>query len=170
MKISLFMINLALFGLFCWGTFQQISNQRTMNQVMAEVHQNIREAHRLTTITNRQLKPLRETTDTIKQMNTKLTNTNQMLSSMNASLNRVTVSEQKIVSGLDTLNNHTSTVLSQLNTRRGSNQQLVPQATALAEQTNTENGYLKTLSHLTDISIKELKELNQKFKWLSYLP
>ncbi|SEN29101.1 hypothetical protein [Lihuaxuella thermophila] len=170
MKIALLMINLALFGLFGWGTFQQISNQQQMNRVMADVHQHIKEAHRLTTITNQQLQPLRETADTIKQMNSKLTSTHQMLSNMNRSLNRVTASEQKIVTGLDHLNRHTSTVLSQLNSLRDQNGQLVPQATALAEQTNTENDYLKTLSRLTSISINELAELNQKFKWLSYLP
>lgn len=169
-KAWLLIINFTLFGLFGWGTYQQITNQQATNQVMIEVHQNVKQAHQLTKVTNQQLTPLRQTTSTIENMNNKLTDTEMMLTAMNGSIERVTVSEQKIVDGLDRLNGHTGTVLQQLNTLSSSNQKLVPLATTVASQTSTENDILTKLSQLTNISIQELAELNKKFKWLSYLP
>lgn len=41
------LINLGLLGLMGWGTFQQITTQQETNRVMADVHKNIRQAHRL---------------------------------------------------------------------------------------------------------------------------
>src|SRR5690606_34964274 len=108
------LINLGLLGLMGWGTFQQITTQQETNRVMADVHKNIRQAHRLTVVTNEQLKPLGETAEVVEAMNAKLGNTVNLLARMNTSLANVQASEQKIVQGLDRLNKNTTMVMNQL--------------------------------------------------------
>lgn len=170
LKIGIVTLNFILLGLFGWGTYIQINNQRMTNEVMAKVHENIQQARQLTFVTNQQLKPLRQTVATIEQMNHRLADTRKRLGNMNRSLYSVTVSEQNIVMGLDKLNSSTSMVLNQLIPMSASNQQLVSISSSVHSQTNAENGYLKDLFRLTKISIEELTKLNQKLKWLSYLP
>jgi hypothetical protein len=163
-------INLALLGLTLWGTIQQIETQKSTNQVMAEVHQNIKKAHALTVTTNHQLQPLRETADTIEIMNGKLDRTNQMLTHMNHSLNRVTISEQKIVTGLDQLNQNTYIVMNQINHLQGANGRLVPPSSTVAKQTKHEHDLMKSLYEMTGTSIQEIAKLNRKFAWVGLLP
>ncbi|MBN2911053.1 hypothetical protein JQC72_16290 [Polycladomyces sp. WAk] len=163
-------INFVLLGLTLWGTIQQIETQKSTNKIMAEVHQNIKKARALTVTTNRQLQPLRETADTIETMNGKLDRTNQMLTHMNQSLNRVTISEQKIVTGLDQLNQNTYVVLNQINRLQGVNGQLIPPSSTVAKQTQGEHELMTSLYELTGTSIQEIAKLNRKFAWVGLLP
>lgn len=170
LKTTVVMFNLILFALFCWGTIIQINNQRSTNEVMAKVHENIKLAQQLTSVTNQQIKPLHQTVATIEQMNDRLADTRKRLGNMNRSIHSVTVSEKNIVTGLDKLNSSTSKVLNQLIPISSLNQQLVSISSSIHHQTSNENDSLQTLSQLTKVSIDELTTLNRKLMWLSYLP
>ncbi|GGE27114.1 hypothetical protein GCM10011571_31650 [Marinithermofilum abyssi] len=169
-RAVIILINLALLGLTGWGTFQQIVTQKDTNEVMVRVHKNIRKAHELTVITNQQLEPLRETADTMESMNGKLHRSNQMLSNMNLHLANVILSEQKIVSGLDRLNQNMILVHGQLNTLHTQNTKVLKPASNVVQQTRSESSTLKKLYDLTGTSIEELAEINRKFAFLGYLP
>lgn len=169
-RAVVWMINLVLLGLTLWGTFQQIVTQKSTNLVMAQVHQNIKKAQELTVITNQRLQPLRETADSIEKMNGKLDSTNQMLTHMNQSLNRVTISEQKIVTGLDQLNQNTMIVLNQIQRLQGANGRLIPPSSTVATQTQNEHDFMESLYEMTGTSIEEIAKLNRKFAWVGMLP
>jgi len=164
------LINLGLLGLMGWGTFQQITTQQETNQAMADVHENIRQAHQLTVVTNEQLKPLRETAEVVEEMNTKLDNTVNLLARMNNSLANVQASEQKIVQGLDQLNKNTSMVMNQLGNITRINDQLLAPATRTAKQTQSEYGLIEDLYDMTGTTIQEVAKLNRKFAILGKIP
>jgi uncharacterized protein (DUF3084 family) len=170
MRITWLLANLVLFALFGWGTLEQISNQKQTNQLMGEVYNNIVLSYQLTKTTTDRLQPLPETAATIEQMNQKLDLTRKELTQMNQSLARVTVNEQKIITGLDRLNADTSVANDQLKSILEQNGQLVPLTRSLATQTDEENGLITALSRLTRTSIGELRELNEKLTILSVLP
>jgi TolA-binding protein len=169
-KISLILFQLVLLGLFGWGTVLQIENQRNTNEVMAKVKTDIHRARELTRITNEQLAPLVMTASTIEQMNNKLSRTHQTLSVMNSRIQSVIQSEQKIVTGLDNLNEKTALVAEELKSIFGTNKPISSAASGLASQTSGENSLMETLSALTDESIRQLRTLNRKMAWLGYLP
>jgi len=164
------LINLGLLGLMGWGILQQIKTQQETNRVMADVHKNIRKAHELTVTTNEQLKPLQETAVVVEEMNVKLDNTVNLLSRMNNSLANVQASEQKIVQGLDRLNQNTAMVMEQLGTISRLNEQLLEPATRTAKQTQEEHGLIEDLYEMTGTTIQEVAKLNRKFAFLGKIP
>jgi septal ring factor EnvC (AmiA/AmiB activator) len=170
MKIFWLTVQLVLLALFGWGTFLQIENQKSTNEVMAKVKTNIQRARELTRTTNQQLAPLEMTGTTIEQMNNKLSRTHQTLSVMNSRIQSVIQSEQKIVSGLDNLNKKTAQVAEELKSISDTNRPISSAASGLANQTNGENRLMETLSALTDESIRQLRTLNRKMAWLGLLP
>jgi septal ring factor EnvC (AmiA/AmiB activator) len=169
-KITWLIVNLTLFALFGYGTYQQIENQKQTNRLMGEVSKNITIAYQLTQKTNEQLKPLSKSATTIGQMNHKLETTHHLLSQMNQSVASVNNSEQKIITGLDQLNKDTSEALVQLKSISSANGELDPLAKSLSNQSEYENGAITTLGKLTITSISELHELNEKLILLSLLP
>lgn len=164
------LINLGLLGLMGWGIYQQITTQQETNQVMADVHENIRQAHQLTVVTNKQLKPLAETAEIVEEMNAKLDNTVFLLARMNSSLANVQASEEKIIQGLDRLNNNTTTVLNQLGNISRDNDQLLASATRTETQTRSERGLIEDLYDMTGTTIYEVAKLNRKFAILGNIP
>jgi methyl-accepting chemotaxis protein len=169
-KITWLIVNLTLFALFGYGTWQQIDNQKETNRLMEEVSQNITVSHRLTQQTNEQLKPLEESASTIGEMNHKLETTHHLLIRMNQSVASINNSEQKIISGLDQLNKDTSEVLERLRSISSANQELDPLTQSMASQTDQENRTINAIGKLTTTSIAELHELNEKLLLLSLLP
>ncbi|MGA9174502.1 MAG: hypothetical protein WBZ33_11075 [Thermoactinomyces sp.] len=170
MKITWLIVNLTLFALFGYGTYQQIENQKQTNRLMGEVSKNITLAYQLTQKTNEQLKPLSKSATTIGQMNHKLETTHHLLSQMNQSVASVNNSEQKIITGLDQLNKDTSEALVQLKSISSANGELDPLTKSMSTQTDQENGAITTLGKLTTTSIAELHKLNEKLILLSLLP
>jgi TolA-binding protein len=169
-KASWIFVQLILLALFGWGTALQIENQKSTNEVMNKVRLNIQRARELTRTTNENLAPLERTASTIEQMNNKLSRTHQTLSVMNTRIQSVIQSEQKIVTGLDHLNEKTAQVAEELKSISGTNQSISPTASGLASQTAEENSLMRSLSALTDESIRQLRTLNRKLAWLGYLP
>jgi methyl-accepting chemotaxis protein len=164
------LINLGLLGLMGWGTFQQITTQQETNRVMADVHKNIRQAHRLPVVTNDQLKPLGETAEVVEAMNAKLGNTVNLLARMNTSLANVQASEQKIVQGLDRLNKNTTMVMNQLGNISRQNEQLLASATRTAKQSRSEHNLVEDLYDMTGTTIQQVAKLNRKFAILGKIP
>jgi len=164
------LVQLILLALFGWGTALQIENQKSTNEVMNKVRINIQRARELTRTTNQHLAPLEQTASTIGQMNNKLSRTHQTLSVMNKRIQSVIQSEQKIVTGLDRLNEKTVLVAKELQSISKTNQSISPVTSGLASQTSEENSLLGALSDLTDESIQQLKTINRKMAWLGYLP
>ncbi|MFC4077733.1 hypothetical protein [Salinithrix halophila] len=169
-KGLILLINLLLLSFTIWGTIQQIATQKETNRVMAQVHDNIRLAGKLTADTNQKLKPLQATAESIEEMNTKLSRTNGKLQKMNGSLSRVVESEGKIVKGLDSLNGNTALVITQLNALKAQNEELIAPSSRVAGQTQQEHATLERLYSLTGTSIRELATVNRKFAVLGALP
>jgi len=103
-------------------------------------------------------------------MNVKLDNTVNLLSRMNNSLANVQASEQKIVQGLDRLNQNTAMVMEQLGTISRLNEQLLEPATRTAKQTQEEHGLIEDLYEMTGTTIQEVAKLNRKFAFLGKIP
>lgn len=77
---------------------------------MEEVYQNISRSRALTEQTNRHLAPLSQTAAVMQEMNQQLSDTKKRLNHMNEKIGRVNASEQKIITGLDELNEYTKNV------------------------------------------------------------
>ena len=169
-RFILILVNLGFLGLMGWGVSQQIAIQEETNQVMSDVHENIRLAHQLTVVTNVQLDPLRETASIVEEMNAKLDNTVNLLSSMNNSLANVQASELNIIRGMDRLNKNTTMVMNHLGNISRINDLFLAPATRTAEQIRSEYALFEDLYDMTGTTIQEVAKLNRKFALLGKIP
>jgi methyl-accepting chemotaxis protein len=170
MRIPWLIANVVLLILFGAGTYQQIVNQKNTNLVMEEVYQNISRSRALTEQTNRHLAPLSQTAAVMQEMNQQLSDTKKRLNHMNEKIGRVNASEQKIITGLDELNEYTKNVYEGLGEISSQNKEIKQLSQTISEQSNRENRSLLDLSKLTRQSIQELNQLNKKLAWLGLLP
>ena len=164
------LINLGLLGLMGWGTFQQITTQQETNRVMADVHENIRQAHQLTVVTNEQLKPLRETAAGGGRDEHQTGQHRQPPFPHEHQPGQRAGKREKIVQGLDRLNKNTTMVMNQLGNISRLNEQLLAPATRTAKQTKTEYGLIEDLYEMTGATIQEVAKLNRKFAFLGKIP
>jgi len=169
-RFIVILINLGLLGLMGWGACQQITIHKEISRVMAEVHENIRLAHQLTVVTNEQLSPVRETAAIVEEMNAKLDNTVNLLSSMNKSLANVQASELDIIQGMDRLNKNTTLVMNRLGNISRTNELFLAPATRTAEQIRNKYALFEELYDMTGITIQEMAKLNRKFALLGKIP
>ncbi|HWI53325.1 MAG TPA: hypothetical protein VNT01_14375 [Symbiobacteriaceae bacterium] len=150
-----------------WALLAQIDTQDQLNVAMQGVKANVAEAHALTGETARVLAPLAATADTLAVMNKGLAVTVNDLQAMNDSMGRVLVKQEAILTRIDSLNAHTTTVISDLGTVDAKNKALLSATAALTAQTAGQADSVETLSSLTGQSIGYLHTVNLRFAFLS---
>lgn len=168
-------IGLVLSGMLGAGTFgyslvQQTSLQSQINSAMQVINQSIETTGTIVKKTSETLDPLTETTTSLATIAQQEEQVVQHISAMNASLELIAKSETGIIAGLDSLNQVTQSASDALYGMSQVNGSISQASSMSARQGNQEAGQVGQLNGLTQNSIAQLKELNDKLYLLRQMP
>lgn len=168
-------IGLVLSGMLGGGTFgyslmQQTSLQGQINEAMQVINQSIESTGVIVKKTSEALDPLNETTSSLAEIAQQEEQVVQHITAMNASLELIAKSETGIIAGLDSLNQVTQAASHALGGMSQMNAGIMQSSSLSARQGNQEAGQVGELNRLTQHSIAQMKDLNDKLYLLRQLP
>jgi septal ring factor EnvC (AmiA/AmiB activator) len=168
-------VGLILAGMLGAGTFgysllQQTALQGQINGAMQVINQSIDTTGQIVKQTSVTLDPLTETTQSLAEIQQQEEQVVQHIAAMNASLEWIAKSETGIITGLESLNQVTQSASMALYGMGQTNSSILQASSLSAQQGNQEAGQVAELNRLTQYSIVQLKEMNDKLYMLRQLP
>ncbi|MBX6353291.1 MAG: hypothetical protein IRZ10_08120 [Thermoflavifilum sp.] len=166
----LWLAGLAGAGMFGYSLTQQTAIQLQMNQTMKQINQSIATSKKLTQQTSVILQPLVGTTEALAGIEQLETQSLSDIESMNNHLRDIAKGEQGIITGLDHLNVVTDQARTGLIRLASLNGQLLDANQQTASMAAEEATRVSQLNSMTETTIAQMHQLNQKFAALKMVP
>jgi hypothetical protein len=163
-------VSVGSIGTFLWGTWQQTTTQRDLNDTMGTIVQRMQGANALLEQTNKVVEPLDAATSDLVTLNALLENTLPQLQNMNVTLAQLAADESDLITNVGTFNQDLGGLINGLNQTQALNAQLYATTVQVDKLTSTEASYLSVMAQKGRISIDQLAQLNKKFQLVGVLP